>query len=93
MGLQTGEFTWSELLTFLQELAELFGRGLSYLLNLVLPRGVNPDLVVPLGYLALFTLVLLVFDLIAAARKAIWLVLGVGWVLVLVRILLDAFGG
>lgn len=87
------EASWSKLLTFLQELAEICGRGLARLLDSVLPagRGVSPDLVLPLGYLALLTVLLLLFNLIAAARKVIWLVVGIGWILILVRIILDAF--
>ncbi len=93
MGTYGGEASWSKLLTFLQELAWVFGRGLARLLDLILPagRGVSPDLVLPLGYLSLLTLLLVIFNLIAAARKVIWFVVGIGWVLILVRILLDAF--
>ncbi len=93
MDLGSAGFSWSQVLTFLQELAEILGRGLVRLLDLVLPagRGVSPELVLPLGYLALLTLLLLLFNLIAAARKVIWFVVGIGWLLLLVRILVDAF--
>lgn len=92
MILQTEGFSWSSLLTFLQELAQFLGRGLVRLIDWVLPAGrsLSPDLVLPLGYLGLLTLVLLVFQLIAAARKVIWFVVGIGWILVIVRIVLEA---
>ncbi|MFN3347186.1 MAG: hypothetical protein ACK42E_05200 [Candidatus Bipolaricaulaceae bacterium] len=95
MGVANAGFSWSQVLTFLQELAEMLGRGLVRLFDLILPagRGVHPQLVMPLGYLALLTLLLLLFNLIAAARKVIWFVVGIGWLLLLVRILLDAFAG
>lgn len=81
-----------QLLTFIQSAAELLGEGIVRLLNLVLPRdrAVGPDLVQPLGYLGLITAVLLLFGILEAARKVIWIVVIVGWVLLLVRIVLDA---
>ncbi|MEN3009992.1 MAG: hypothetical protein ABDI20_03265 [Candidatus Bipolaricaulaceae bacterium] len=91
MSPTSADFSWSRLLTFLQELAGLLGRGLAHLLRLVLPREVAPELVLPLGYLALLTLVLFVFQILAAARKVIWLGVGIGWILLLIRILVDAF--
>jgi len=81
-----------QLLSFIQSAAELLGKGLVHLINLILPesRGVGNELVQPIGYLALITIILLVFGIIAAARKVIWLVVIVGWVLLIVRIILDA---
>ena len=81
-----------QLLSFVQSTAELMGKGLVQLINLILPesRGVSNELVQPIGYLALITIILLVFGIIAAARKVIWIVVIVGWVLLIVRIVLDA---
>ncbi len=81
-----------QLLTFIQSAAELLGEGIVRLLNLILPRdrAVGPDLVQPLGYLGLITVVLLLFGILEAARKVIWIVVIVGWALLLVRIVLDA---
>jgi len=81
-----------QLLSFIQSSAELLGKGLVHLINLILPegRGVSPELVQPIGYLALITIILLVFGIIAAARKVIWIIVVVGWVLLVVRIILDA---
>lgn len=81
-----------QLLSFIQSTADLLGKGLIQLINLILPesRGVSHELVQPIGYLALITVILLVFGIIAAARKVIWLVVIVGWVLLIVRIILDA---
>ncbi|MBC7170358.1 hypothetical protein H5T54_05470 [Candidatus Bipolaricaulota bacterium] len=79
------------LLSFIQSAAELIGEGLVRLVNLILPegRGISSDLAQPLGYLGLITLILLLFGLISAARKVIWIVVVVGWVLLVVRIVLD----
>lgn len=81
-----------QLLTFIQSAADLLGKGLVELVNLVLPEGreVSSDLAQPLGYLGLITVILLLFGIIEAARKVIWIVVIVGWVLLVVRIILDA---
>lgn len=88
----TPQSVGDQLLTFIQSAAELFGKGIVQLLNLVLPQGreVGPDLVAPLGYLGLITVVLLLFGILEAARQVIWIVVIVGWVLLGVRIVLDA---
>ncbi len=85
---------WQALLTFIQSAATLLGQGLVRLLNLILPpsRPLGEEMVVPLGYLGLLTLLLLVFNLIAAARKVIWLIVGIGWLLMILRIVLNALG-
>lgn len=87
-----GEELGEQALAFIQSAAELLGRGLLSLINLVLPQAheVSQELVMPLGYLGLLTLILFLFGLLEAARKVIWLVVGVGWVLMVVRIVLDA---
>lgn len=81
-----------QFLTFVQSAAELLGEGLVRLLNLILPRdrAVGSELVQPLGYLGLITAILLLFGILEAARKVIWIIVGVGWALLLVRIVLDA---
>ncbi len=89
----TGNDVGSQLLSFLDSLANLIGIGLSKLINLVLPGSVTPELVKPLGYLGLLTLILLLFGLLEAARRVIWLVVGIGWILMLARILIQAFHG
>lgn len=87
----TAKSVGDQLLTFIQSTAELVGKGLVQLLNLVLPEGreVGPDLVQPVGYLGLITLILLLFGILEAARKVIWIAVVVGWVLLVVRIVLD----
>jgi len=83
-----------KILSFIQSAAELLGQGLVNLVNRILPSGheVSQDLATPLGYLGLLTVVLFLFGVLEAARKVIWLVVGVGWVLMVVRIVLDALG-
>jgi hypothetical protein len=94
LGQASGGFSWGSLLSFLQSAAILLGQGLVRLVNYFLPanRALGEDFVGPLGYLGLLTLVLVIFNLIAAARKVIWLVVVIGWALMVLRIVLFALG-
>jgi hypothetical protein len=80
----------STLLTFLYSIAHYVGMLFVYLLGRVLPAAKVPtDLVDPLGYLALLTAFLI---LVQVARKLAWIIVLVGWVLILIRIALGVFG-
>lgn len=94
LGQASGGFSWGSLLSFLQSAAILLGQGLVRLVNYFLPanRALGEDFVGPLGYLGFLTLVLVIFNLIAAARKVIWLVVVIGWALMVLRIVLFALG-
>ena len=77
-------------LTYIDSAAQYLGRGVLYLLNLVTKDRVSSDLEKPIGYLAVITLILVLFGLLEIARRVIWLGIIVGWVLLVVRIVLDA---
>ncbi len=77
-------------LAFFHTTAQWIGEGLVRLVDLVLPGAPPPGIAAPLGYLGLLTLVLLVFGIVAAARKVIWILVGAGWILMVVRIILHA---
>lgn len=77
-------------LTYIDSAASLLGQGALYLLNLITDGRVSADLEKPIGYLALITLILLLFGIIDFARKVIWIGIIVGWALLVVRIVLDA---
>ena len=79
-----------QVLTFVDSVSNYLGQGMLYILNLITKDRVSKDLEKPLGYMALITLLLLFFGLIEFARKVIWVGLIVGWVLIIVRIILDA---
>jgi len=80
----------NQALTYIDSVANYLGQGVLYLLNLITNDRVSVDLQKPIGYLALITLILLVFGLLDFARKIIWIGIIVGWVLLIVRIILDA---
>jgi hypothetical protein len=77
-------------LTFFETVSDYLGQGLVYVLNLILGNRVSSALEKPLGYMAFITLLLVFFGLIEFARKVIWIGVIIGWVLLVVRIVLDA---
>ncbi len=80
----------SGLLTYLYSIAHYVGMFVVYLLGRVLPTARVPvDLVDPIGYLALLTAFLI---LVSVAKKIAWILVIVAWGLILVRIVIGAFG-
>jgi len=77
-------------LTYIDSAAKYLGQGVLYILNLITNDRVSDDLQKPIGYLALITLILILFGLLDVARRIIWIGIVVGWVLLIVRIILDA---
>ena len=77
-------------LTYIDSAATYLGRGVLYIINLITDDRVSTDLEKPIGYLALITLILILFGLLDFARRIIWIGIIVGWVLLVVRIILDA---
>jgi hypothetical protein len=80
----------NQALTFIDSASTYLGQGVLYVLNLITNGRVSDDLQKPIGYLAFITLILLLFGLLDFARKIIWIGIVVGWVLLIVRIILDA---
>jgi len=77
-------------LTYIDSAAKYLGQGVLYILNLITDDRVSSDLEKPIGYLALITLILILFGLLDFTRRVIWIGIIVGWVLLIVRIILDA---
>ena len=86
----TAESAVNQALTFIDSAANYLGQGVLYLLNLITDDRVSSDLQKPIGYLALITLILLLFGVLDFARKIIWVGIIVGWALLIVRVVLDA---
>jgi hypothetical protein len=87
---QTTSSAVDQVLTFVESISNYLGQGLLYVLNLITGNRLSKDLEKPIGYLALITLILVFFALIDFARKVIWIGVIIGWVLLIVRIVLDA---
>ncbi|MCX7972970.1 MAG: hypothetical protein N3B16_00515 [Candidatus Aminicenantes bacterium] len=78
-----------QILTFVYFLAHQIGIGIFKLINLILPSAKLPaDLVDPIGFLAFLTIFLLLFKL---AKKIAWIIIIMGWVLIVIRILFSIF--
>ena len=86
------ETALDQVLTFIDSGSTYLGRGVLYVLNLITKDRVSADLAKPIGYLATITLILVLFGLIDVAKRIIWLGIIVGWVLLVIRIVLDAIG-
>lgn len=80
---------WTQLLAFLSTAADYLGRLIIGGVHQVLPSVTSIDTLEPaVGYLALLTLFTV---LVAIARKIAFIVLIVGWTLIIVRILMMTF--
>jgi hypothetical protein len=87
---KAAESAVNQALTYIDSVATYLGQGVLYLLNLITNDRVSDDLEKPIGYLAFITLILLLFGLLDFARRIIWIGIIVGWVLLIVRVILDA---
>ena len=79
-------------LTFIDSSATLLGEGVLHVLNLITDDRVSTELTKPIGYLAFITILLILFGLVDVAKRIIWIGVIAGWVLLIVRIVLDAIG-
>ena len=87
---EAAESAVNQVLTYIDSAATYLGQGVLYILNLITDDRVSQNLEKPIGYLAFITLILLLFGLLDFARKIIWIGIIVGWVLLIVRVILDA---
>ena len=75
-----------QLLAFIYSLGHLIGEGVVRLVNAILPSMTVPsELVDPIGLLAILTIFLAVASI---AKKLVWTVVIVGWVLIIVRLII-----
>ena len=75
-----------QILAFIYSLGHLIGQGVVKLVVAILPSMQFPsDLVDPIGLLAILTIFMAVA---AVAKKLVWIVVIVGWALILVRLIL-----
>jgi len=94
---QTAATALDQVLTYIDSAAGYLGQGVVYVINLVVGSDpetgegrISSDLQEPIGYLALITLILLLFGLLDMAKRIIWIGIIIGWALLIVRIILDA---
>lgn len=75
-----------QLLSFIYSLGHLIGEGIVRLITTILPSvSVPAELIDPIGLLAILTIFLAVA---AIAKKLVWIVVIVGWALILIRLII-----
>jgi len=78
-----------KILTFIYFLAHQIGLAIIKVSQPIFPGGVFPDsLVDPLGFLIILTLFMI---LVGVAKKIAWIIVVVGWILLLIRVLIIIF--
>jgi len=75
-----------QVLAFIYTSAHWLGGIIVNLLERIVPLQNPENLVDPIGYLALLTIFLIVAEV---AKKITWLVVIVGWILIVVRIIME----
>lgn len=74
------------LLESLSSLADTIGAYVLAAIGFILPVALTPELAAPIGWLALLTASLALGE---AAKKLTWAIVGIGWILIVVRIALE----
>ncbi len=75
-----------QLLSFIYSIGHLIGEGIVRLITTILPSVPVPtELIDPIGLLAILTIFLAVA---AIAKKLVWIVVIVGWALILIRLII-----
>lgn len=88
-----GESILDKATTYINQAANRLGEWMVKAANEIVGRDVASGLEVPLGYLGVLTAALFAFSVIQVARKVIWLIVVVGWALLILRIVLEVLSG
>lgn len=76
-------------LTFIYTAARWLGQLTVSVVNGIVPNLISAELIEPIGYLALLTIVVVLVGVFEALRKLAYWIVGLGWLLIVVRIVLD----
>jgi hypothetical protein len=78
-----------KLLTFIYFIAHQIGLWIIRGLQTIFSRKVFPDSIIdPLGFLIILTLFVL---LVGISKRIAWIIITIGWILLLIRIILSIF--
>ena len=81
---------FNEILTFIYGIAHLIGSGIANVLLFVFPDVEIPlNIIDAIGFLSVLTIFLI---LVQAAKKVAWIIVIIGWILILVRIIMAILG-
>ena len=80
---------FNELLTFIYGIAHLIGSGVAKILQFIFPDIKLPlNIIDAVGFLCVLTAFLI---LVKAAKKIAWIIVIIGWILILIRIIMAIF--
>ncbi|MCS6903593.1 MAG: hypothetical protein NZO41_04885 [Candidatus Bipolaricaulota bacterium] len=85
----TAQSWLDQALTFLHTVARWLGQAIVGAVNSIVPHLISNDLIDPIGYLALLTIIVVLVGVFEALRRLAYWVVGLGWVLIVVRIVID----
>lgn len=87
---QSAEQTWlDQALTFIYTAAHWLGQSIVGIANGIVPQLISAELIDPIGYLALLTIIVVLVGVFEALRRLAYWVVGIGWLLIILRIVLD----
>lgn len=90
--LEGGKDILGRILAFIDTIAHYLGKGIISLIETIADVILPESLVIPVGYLAVMTIALALFGLMEAARKIIWLIVLLGWGLIILRVVMEILG-
>ncbi len=90
--LEGGRDILGKILAFIDTIAHYLGKGIISLIENIAGVILPESLIVPVGYLAVMTIGLALFGLMEAARKIIWLIVLLGWGLIILRVVMEILG-
>jgi hypothetical protein len=78
-----------DVLTFIYYIAHQIGVGIIKVIQSIFPSVVFPgNLIDPLGFLVILTVFMII---VTVAKKVAWIIIGAGWILLFIRILMIIF--
>ena len=79
-----------EVLTFIYGIAHLIGTGVAKVLEFIFPNiELQLSIIDAIGFLSVLTIFLI---LVQAVKKIAWIIVIIGWILILVRVVIAIFG-
>ncbi|MCI2430580.1 hypothetical protein LM602_03450 [Candidatus Acetothermia bacterium] len=85
----TAQSWLDQALTFLYTAAHWLGQAIVGVVNGLIPNLISAELIDPIGSLALLTIIVVLVGVFEALRRLAYWVVGLGWLLLVLRIVLD----
>lgn len=86
---KTANVILHDVLTFIYYVAHQIGLGIIKVIHSIFPSLVFPgNLIDPLGFLIILTVFVI---LVTVAKRVAWIIIGAGWILLIIRILMIIF--